>query len=97
MPSGTGPCRFGSIMSFTDLFSTALVIGRADIFAEPGHAFYRDLGIVGKDFTMQAWKGIIAYELLEKCLHEMRPYEKKKGSAERLYDNYHKNLYQSLK
>jgi predicted nucleotide-binding protein (sugar kinase/HSP70/actin superfamily) len=58
---------------------------------------YRDLGIVGKDFTLHAWKGVVAYELLNKSLHEIRPYEKDKGSADELYEHYLQKLYKSLK
>ena len=35
--------------------------------------FYKDLGIVGKDFTLQAWKGVVAYELLQNaCMKQDR-------------------------
>ena len=58
---------------------------------------YKDLGIVGKGFSALAWKGIVAFELLNKCLHETRPYEKEKGAVDDLYDNYIKKLYASLR
>ncbi|RJQ40964.1 MAG: CoA protein activase, partial [Nitrospiraceae bacterium] len=59
--------------------------------------FYRDLGIVGKDFALRSWQGIIAIELLTKCLHETRPYEKENGSADFIYREYLRKIYSSLK
>lgn len=98
MPSGTGPCRFGQYNVFHRMVLDEMGYDRVPIFTpNQDTTFYRDLGIIGKDFTMRAWKGIVAYELLCKCLHETRPYEKIKGSAERLCENYHKELYRSLK
>jgi predicted CoA-substrate-specific enzyme activase len=98
MPSGTGPCRFGQYNIFHRLVLDSLGYEDVPIFSpNQDTTFYSDLGIVGKDFTMHAWKGIIAYELLNKCLHETRPYEKGKGSADELYEGYVKKLYQSLK
>jgi predicted CoA-substrate-specific enzyme activase len=98
MPSGTGPCRFGQYNIFHRLVLDDLGYEDVPIFSpNQDTTFYSDLGIIGKDFTMHAWKGIIAYELLNKCLHEIRPYERHKGSADELYENYRKKLYLSLK
>lgn len=98
MPSGSGPCRFGQYNVFHRLILDELGYPDIPIFAPNQDAeFYRDLGIVGKDFTLWSWKGIIAYELLTKCLHETRPYEKEKGSADFLYQEYFKKIYSSLK
>jgi predicted nucleotide-binding protein (sugar kinase/HSP70/actin superfamily) len=59
-------------------------------------SFYHDLSIAGNDFAMAAWKGIVAYELLTKCLHETRPYECETGAAERLYKTYRDKIYRTL-
>lgn len=98
MPSGTGPCRFGQYNIFHRMVLASLGYPDVPIFApNQDTTFYKDLGIVGKDFTMAAWKGIIAYELLIKCLHEIRPYEKIKGSADDLYRFYVEKLYDVLR
>ncbi len=98
MPSGTGPCRFGQYNIFHRTVLDDLGYKDVPIFSpNQDTTFYADLGIIGKDFTMHAWKGIIAYELLNKCLHETRPYERNKGSANELYGNYLEKLYLSLK
>jgi predicted nucleotide-binding protein (sugar kinase/HSP70/actin superfamily) len=55
-------------------------------------SFYMELGIVGKDFSRQAWKGVTAIDLLMKCLHETRPYEVNLGETEHLYNSYLKKV-----
>ena len=98
MPSGTGPCRFGQYNVFHTMVLDELGYHDVPIFApNQDTSFYQDLGIVGKDFTLQAWKGIIAFELLLKCLHETRPYEKETGSADNLYQQYLEKLSLSLR
>ena len=98
MPSGTGPCRFGQYNVFHRFVLNELGYKDVPIFSpNQDTTFYSDLGIIGKDFIMHAWKGIVVYELLNKCLHERRPYERYKGSADGLYGNYQKKLYLSLK
>jgi predicted nucleotide-binding protein (sugar kinase/HSP70/actin superfamily) len=48
---------------------------------------YRDLNL-GSDFERLAWKGIVAIDYLQKLLWRTRPYEKQKGLADRLFDEY---------
>lgn len=97
MPSGSGPCRFGQYNVFHRFVLDSLGCGDVPIFSpNQDTSFYADLGIVGRDFTANCWKGIIAYELLTKSLHETRPYEKLKGSADQLYQHFLNELYSSL-
>lgn len=98
MPSGSGPCRFGQYNVFHRMVLDELGYHDVPIFAPNQDAgFYRELGLVGKDFTLRAWKGIVAYELLSKCLHETRPYEKTTGASEELYREYHERVFNSLR
>ena len=89
MPSGTGPCRFGQYNVFHKQVLESIGLAEVPIFAPNQDAgFYRDLGIMGRDFALTAWKGIVAIELLIKCLHESRPYEAGEGAAQELYEQY---------
>jgi len=98
MPSGTGPCRFGQYNVFHRIILKELGLNEVPVFSPTQDTtFYSDLGIVGKDFSMHAWKGIIAYELLGKCLHETRPYERYRGAADELHKQYHEKLYNTLR
>lgn len=98
MPSGSGPCRFGQYNVFHRMVLEGLGLRDVPIFSPNQDSnFYRELGIVGKDFSTFAWEGIVAYELLTKCLHETRPYEKEKGSTDALYSDYREKMYASLR
>ncbi len=98
MPSGTGPCRFGQYNVFHRMILKKLGFENVPIFSpNQDTSFYSDLGMVGKDFTLQSWKGIIAYELLTKSLHETRPYEHSAGSSDYLYEMYAAKLYHVLR
>ncbi|MBI4823915.1 MAG: CoA protein activase [Nitrospirae bacterium] len=86
MPSGTGPCRFGQYNVFHKQVLDEIGLEDVLIFApNQDIEFYKDLGIVGKDFTLLSWKGIVAIELLYKCLHETRPYERQNGTSDEVY------------
>ncbi|RMG67702.1 MAG: hypothetical protein D6710_11115 [Nitrospirae bacterium] len=97
MPSGTGPCRFGQYNLFQRMLLERLGLQDVPIYSPVQDVtLYRDLGIVGNDFVRNAWKGIVAYDLLLKCLHETRPYEEVKGSADELYSHYKEKLRSKL-
>jgi len=98
MPSGAGPCRFGQYNVLHRMILDELGYHDIPIFSPNQDAnFYKELGIVGKDLSTHAWKGIIACELLNKCLHETRPYEKEKGATDALHEEYLIKLYASLR
>jgi len=98
MPSGTGPCRFGQYNILHRLVLNEIGFPDVPIFSpNQDGSFYTELGIVGKDFTKQAWKGIVAIELLIKCLHETRPYEINKGESDGLYKEYLIKITRTLK
>ncbi len=97
MPSGTGPCRFGQYNISHKLLLEKLGFDDVPIFAPSQDVtFYRELSMAGRDFSMTAWKGIVAYELLIKCLHETRPYEREAGDAGQLYEGYRDKIYRAL-
>jgi predicted CoA-substrate-specific enzyme activase len=89
MPSGAGPCRFGQYNVLHRLVLDEIGLPHVPIYApNQDESFYSELGMVGRDFSRQAWRGIIAIELLLKCLHETRPYEINQGETDRLYNEY---------
>jgi predicted nucleotide-binding protein (sugar kinase/HSP70/actin superfamily) len=98
MPSGTGPCRFGQYNVSHRLILKHVGLEDVPIFSPNQDVeFYRHLGIIDSDFTMAAWRGIIAFELLTKCLHETRPYENDKGSSDEVYSHYREKICHALK
>ncbi|MEO5356230.1 MAG: acyl-CoA dehydratase activase [Nitrospirae bacterium YQR-1] len=98
MPSGTGPCRFGQYTVFQRLLLDQIGLQEVQIFSPvQDTTFYADLGIAGQDFVMRSWNGIVAIELLTKCLHETRPYEMVKGQTRKIYDSYLMEIYDALR
>ena len=97
MPSGSGPCRFGQYNVAQKLILDKLGMDDVPIFSPNQDVeFYKELGIVGNGFATTAWKGIVAYDLLTKCLHETRPYEKMNGDTDSIYNIYHEKIYRTL-
>jgi len=89
MPSGTGPCRFGQYNMLHRLVLDELGFHDVPIYApNQDEGLYSDLGLVGNTFVKSAWEGIMAVDLLIKCLHETRPYEKEKGRTDATYNEF---------
>ena len=98
MPSGSGPCRFGQYNIFHKLVIKEIGFDNVPVFApNQDENFYEHLGIVGKDFALRSWAGIVAIELLNKCCRQTRPYEKEKGNSDAVYDEYLKRAYMSIR
>ena len=86
MPSAFGPCRFGKY-----------VVEQARIFREMGFDLsirttvsnnaYRDMGL-GPAFERLAWRGLVAFDYLQKLLWRTRPYERTPGKADELFKEY---------
>ncbi len=97
MPSGAGPCRFGQYNILHRMVLDEIGLPHVPIYApNQDESFYSELGMVGKGFSKHAWKGIIAIDLLLKCLHETRPYEINQGETDRLYNEYLSNVGKTL-
>ncbi len=98
MPSGTGPCRFGQYNVFHRMVLHKIGLQDVPVFSPTQDTrFYRELNIVGKDFTERAWTGVVAYEILLKLLHETRPFEKNDGETDEIYRIYLDRLYRTLR
>ncbi len=98
MPSGSGPCRFGQYNILHRYVLDEIGLSSVPIFApNQDTCFYKELGIVGSEFTKRAWKGIVATDLLTKCLHSTRPYEENRGEADNIYQEYLKKIVDMVK
>jgi predicted nucleotide-binding protein (sugar kinase/HSP70/actin superfamily) len=89
MPSGSGPCRFGQYNMLHRLVLDEAGFKDIPIYApNQDDGLYQDLGLVGSSFVRSAWDGIAATDILIKCLHETRPYEKETGRSEKTYQEF---------
>lgn len=86
MPSGSGPCRFGQYNLLQ-----RMILERAGFPETPilspmqDSSFYEEVGEIGNSFARISWKGILVFDLLNKCLQGARPYESVLGQADALY------------
>ncbi|HHL39283.1 MAG TPA: CoA activase [Deltaproteobacteria bacterium] len=89
MPSGNGPCRFGQYNRYHRLVLDEMGLHHVPVYApDQDETFYRELGMVGGNFSRLAWWGIVAVDLLDKRLRETRPYETEPGASEKVYWKY---------
>lgn len=86
MPSGTGPCRYGQYHRFHRLVLDRLGYRQVPIYApDQSEVFYKELGMVNGDFPRLAWQGLVAVDILEKLVRQIRPYETKLGASDQAY------------
>ena len=98
MPSGNGPCRFGQYHRFHRLVLDNLGYHHVPVYSpNQDDTLYNDLGIMGSRFTRLGWQGIVAVDLLMKKLLEIRPYEKEKGAADRVYQDSLKRVCDTIR
>ena len=98
MPSGSGPCRFGQYNVFHKRVLESVGLADVPVIAPNQDAgLYDSLETLSDDFVLTAWKGIVAVDLLTKCLHEARPYEQQKGAADELYKHHLTRIVNSLR
>jgi predicted nucleotide-binding protein (sugar kinase/HSP70/actin superfamily) len=98
MPSGNGPCRFGQYHRLHRLILDDLGYPDVPIFSPTqDEHLYRDLGMLGKNFTRLAWQGMVAIDLLDKKLRETRPYEKNAGDADKVFEYYLRKAYEAIR
>jgi predicted CoA-substrate-specific enzyme activase len=87
MGGSGGPCRFGQYNALQRMALDGIGYPDVPIYApNQGANFYNDMGIAGRDFLVNGWKGIVVVDLLEKCVRETRPYETRPGAADEAFE-----------
>ncbi len=98
MPSGNGPCRFGQYHRLHRLILDDLGYSDVPIYSPTqDEHLYRDLGMLGKNFTRLAWQGMVAIDLLDKKLRETRPYEKTEGETDKVFHHFKIKAYEAIR
>jgi predicted nucleotide-binding protein (sugar kinase/HSP70/actin superfamily) len=86
MASAYGPCRFGKYA--LEQIRVLEELGfDLPIRTTVSNNAYRDTDISPR-FARLAWKGCVAIDYLQRLLWRTRPYEKRPGSADELFDEY---------
>ncbi len=84
MAGAFGPCRLGKYALEQGVILKELEFD-LPIRTSVSNNAYRDWGL-GAAFERLAWKGIVAYDYMQKLLWRTRPYEKDTGSTDALFD-----------
>lgn len=90
MAGSYGPCRLGKYA--IEQHRILKEIGfNLPMRTSVSNNAYRDFNL-GPDFDRLIWNGIVTTDGLQRLLWRTRPYEKQKGSAEQLFDEYLKRI-----
>lgn len=97
MPGGSGPCRFGQYNTAQRRILDKVGHGNVPLYSPMQDVgFYDELGIVGKDFSIKAWEGIAAYDILSKLAQAYRPHAQHPAEADALYEEFCRRLNDEL-
>ncbi len=86
MAGSYGPCRLGKYAIEQNRLLKDIGFDLA-VRSTVSNNAYRDLNL-GPGFERLAWRGIVAVDYLEKLLWSTRPYERRAGTADQLFDDY---------
>jgi predicted nucleotide-binding protein (sugar kinase/HSP70/actin superfamily) len=93
MPSASGPCRFGQYNKLHRLVLDELGLQKVPIFVfDQTKSYHQDMAALGRGFRLQAWRGIVVLDLMQKLLLERRPYEVDKGETDAVYREWLERL-----
>jgi len=88
MPTADGPCRFGQYAPLQKMVFEELGFLNVKMLSPSSIDDYSDLNedLYGHLFKRYAWRGIVAVDLVQKNLWEIRPYEIEKGETDSIYE-----------
>ncbi|MDO8671474.1 MAG: hypothetical protein Q7O66_08610, partial [Dehalococcoidia bacterium] len=86
MAGSYGPCRLGKYAQEQQKILDERGIP-LEIMTTVSNDGYSDIGL-GTKFELLAWRGLIANDLLQKMLWRTRPYERKVGEGNQIYDEF---------
>lgn len=87
MPASDGPCRFGQYWPLLQSVLKKIGLDEVMILSPSSSTGYGDISEDGDTLFRTAWNGILAADILRKMLLKIRPYEREKGTADRVYES----------
>lgn len=90
MPETEGPCRFGQYTRLHRILLDKYQYANVPILSPSSEDSYRFSGYFNDEqalrFRQLAWQSIVYSDLIEKALWRIRPYEKIKGTTDRVFE-----------
>lgn len=98
MPSCSGPCRFGLYSTVQELILKNRGVDTEVPIVSPNQneKFYSFFKSFRRDPSILAYRGIASVDILNKALLKSRPYEKKKGAADIIYNDCLKDIIRAV-
>ncbi|MGM0598544.1 MAG: acyl-CoA dehydratase activase [Candidatus Rifleibacteriota bacterium] len=95
MPETEGPCRFGQYTRLHRILLDKYKYVDVPILSPSSEDSYRFSGYFNDDQAVQfrqlAWQAVVYSDLIEKALWKIRPYEKVKGTTDKVFEEAMKN------
>jgi len=85
MPSANGPCRFGQYLHLIRTKLDELGYNDVPVISITSNDGYSSIGDYSQNLVRTAWRAVLVQDILMKLLLKTRPYERVKGSADRIY------------
>jgi predicted nucleotide-binding protein (sugar kinase/HSP70/actin superfamily) len=96
MPTANGPCRFGQYMHLIHSKFAELGYGDVPIITITSNDGYSSIGQYSMDLVRTAWRAVLCQDVLMKVLLKTRPYEREKGTTDKLYLESLENVGQAV-
>ncbi|MCK4417986.1 MAG: hypothetical protein KAV99_07440 [Candidatus Latescibacteria bacterium] len=85
MPLASGPCRFGQYSQMHRIFLDRLGHREVAVISPTSEDSYAEIGGASLKLRIRTWEAVVATDILQKLLHETRPYEINQGETDRVY------------
>lgn len=85
MPTAMGSCRFGQYHVLQKSILEQNGLGEVELFSPTAANSYQGFGENPTQLRQLIWQGSVAVDLLQKLLHEYRPYETNVGQTDQVY------------
>lgn len=85
MPTTAGPCRFGQYTALQRDILDRQGLTEMEIISPNAANSYQGFGDNPNHLRVLVWQGVVAVDLLQKLLHEYRPYTVNLGQTDQIY------------
>lgn len=86
MPISNGPCRFGQYAPYFKQILKKTGHGDVNVLSPSGEDGYGGVAENTNTMLRKAWTALISADIIRKMLHKIRPYEKMKGTTDKVFE-----------
>ncbi len=86
MPTAEGPCRFGQYATYLRHVLDSNGYPHTQVLSPTSGNAYDGLGAAARPFLRTGWRALVAADILQKRLLQVRPYEQNQGETEGVFE-----------